>query len=233
MEDFDPPSDDPSPGDAAHKITRTALSAIPVAGGPAVELFEAVVTPPLQRRLQAWRERIGRALKELEERIDNIESRLSSNDAFIDTALQASYIATRTSNETKLHALENAVINSALREAPDESLQSMFLSYIDSFTVWHLLILELFDDPQAWATKNGKPFQNRSQGSISHVLEDAYPTLRGHRDFYDQVWRDLHSRGLLTTDSPHGMMTGSGMLARRTTDMGRRFVRYTSGNSET
>lgn len=33
-------------GDAAHAVVRAALSAIPTAGGPAAELFTALVPPP-------------------------------------------------------------------------------------------------------------------------------------------------------------------------------------------
>ena len=35
------------------------------------------------------------------------------------------------------------------------------------------------------------------------MLEHAFPVLVGRREFYDQVVRDLHIRGLLVTDSLH------------------------------
>ncbi len=43
-----------SAGDVVHAVTKAGLSAIPVAGGPAVELFQFVVQPPLEKRREAW-----------------------------------------------------------------------------------------------------------------------------------------------------------------------------------
>ena len=38
---------EPTAGDTAHLITKAGLSAIPILGGPAAELFSALVVPPL------------------------------------------------------------------------------------------------------------------------------------------------------------------------------------------
>ena len=43
-----------SMADAAHALVKAGLSAIPMVGGPAVELFQYVVQPPLERRREAW-----------------------------------------------------------------------------------------------------------------------------------------------------------------------------------
>ena len=103
---------EPTKGDAA--IARAGLGAIPVGGAAAIELLNAIVTPPLERRRQEWMERIGNALKRLEEEKGIILEKLQNNDAFVDIALQASQTALRTSQEEKLDALKNAVLNSSL-----------------------------------------------------------------------------------------------------------------------
>lgn len=43
-----------SNGDAAHAIVKASLSAVPMVGGPAVELFQYLVQPPLDKRREAW-----------------------------------------------------------------------------------------------------------------------------------------------------------------------------------
>ena len=69
---------------------------------------------------------------------------MRENDEFIDIAIQATHVALRTSQEEKKDALKNAVLKSASPESPDLSLQQIFINYIDSFTKWHIKILDLW-----------------------------------------------------------------------------------------
>ena len=34
-------------------------------------------------------------------------------------------------------------------------------------------------------------------GAISHLVENAFPELKGRRDLYDLIWKDLYSRALV------------------------------------
>src|SRR5258707_556352 len=67
--------------------------------------------------------------------------------AFVTTALQATQIAVRTRQEEKLNALRNALVNSALAGAPDETIQQIFLNHVDSPTAWRLRVLAFLCDP--------------------------------------------------------------------------------------
>ena len=53
-------------GDAAYAVARGVLGFIPYAGSSAIELLNAVITPPLERRRQAWMTDIGERLEKLE-----------------------------------------------------------------------------------------------------------------------------------------------------------------------
>ena len=64
-EELTPP--ETSGGDHAHAVTRAGLSSIPLVGGAAAELFSALVTPPLEARLEGWRETVGEALQTIDE----------------------------------------------------------------------------------------------------------------------------------------------------------------------
>ena len=46
-------------GDTAHAIAKAGISAIPVIGGPAAELFQYVVQPPLEKRREKWMRQVG------------------------------------------------------------------------------------------------------------------------------------------------------------------------------
>lgn len=135
-----------SAGDAARSIAKAGLSAIPVIGGPAVELFQNVVQPPLEKRRAIWMARVGEKLQELERNGLDLES-LQENEQFISAAMYASQLALRTHQEEKLTALRNAVTNIAIGQAPEEALQHLFLDFVDSLTEIHLRILKLFQAP--------------------------------------------------------------------------------------
>jgi len=215
--------------DDAHKLTKTLLGLSPAA------VFEHVFTPPLQRRLEKWRESIGRGLQDLCERVEGFEGRLS-DDSFIDTSMQALQIASRTSQNERLEALRNAVLNSVLPNAPEQSLQQIFLSYIDRFTEWHLRILKLFENPEKWFRDNNRkdPRDDLAlSGSRSDVLIAAYPELKVDREFYDQIIKDLYENGLFGVNSMHGVMTLHGIMSSVIPEdsLGKRFLDFISDPS--
>jgi hypothetical protein len=221
---FEPP--DRSAGDLVHAGVKAALGSIPLLGAAAAELFALVVAPPLEKRRNEWMRSVGEALSRAhaEKAIDLEQAEKS--DSFVDTALQASQIALRNHQEEKLQALRNAVVNAAAPEAPAVSLQQFFLRLVDEFTVWHLRLLRLFQGPEAWFAEHGVSWPNLHMGGLSHVVETAFPELRGRRDLYDQFWRDLYLRGMVSTEHLHTTMTGGGLASKRTTDLADQFLRF-------
>ena len=154
-----------------------------------------------------------------------IES-LSQNDQFVDVAIEATYIALKTSAQEKREALKNAVLNTALPNPPEESLQNMFLSFIESLTVLHLRLLELFNNPEEYIAKHNGQFGNISMGSMSQLIESVFPELKGRRDLYDLIWKDLFSKALVTINGLHTMMTANGVMTKRTTHIGELFLKF-------
>lgn len=118
------------------------------------------------------------------------------------------------------------ILNAALPHAPEESLQQIFINLIDEFTVWHLRILKLFQDPQKWEQQRRHDLHSMFAGSLSQILHKAYPELTDKRGLYDQIWKDLFTRGLVNTNSLHITMTGAGLMASRTTDLGNQFLKF-------
>lgn len=208
-----------SKGDAAHAIAKAGLSAIPVVGGPAVELFQYLIQPPLERRRTEWMASVGGKLQELEDRgIDLAE--LGQKDEFISAVMHASQIALRTHQDEKREALRNAVFNVAAGQSPGEALEHMFFEWIDSLSVLHLQMLRLFQSPIAPPSM--------SMGGLSSVLEYNMPHLRGCGHIYNQVWKDLYSRGLVNTEGMNVTMTDQGLAAKRTSEIGDAFLRFVS-----
>ncbi len=215
-------------GDGAIIVARALTGIIPVAGAPVTELLNLIVTPPLEKRRSEWFEEIGKRLRELEENKSISLDDLRNNEGFIDITLQATQVALRTSQVEKREALKNAISKAATPEAPDLSLQQMFISYIDSFTIWHIRLLDLFSDPKRWEEKNNHRFPEVETGGLSYILEQAYPELKGQRNFYDQIWKDLYFRGLVNTEGLHVGMTGHGLMSKRASSIGETFIVYIS-----
>ncbi|HEY9098313.1 MAG TPA: hypothetical protein VIN38_05520 [Thiobacillus sp.] len=206
-----------SSGDTTHALVKAGLSAIPIVGGPAAEIFQLLVHPPLERRRHDWMTQIGEKLLELESHGLNLED-LQNNEQFISAVMQASAAALRTHKEMKLAALRNAVLHVATSQGPEETIQHLLLSFIDQFSEMHLQILAFARTP--------KPQSNISAGGLGHVLEDNIPTLRGERTLYDQLWKDLYLRGLVNTESLHVMMTGNGLAQGRTSPLGEALLNF-------
>jgi hypothetical protein len=212
----------------AHRLARAAIAAVPALGGTLVEAFNALIEPPMARRKTEWMVQVTEAINELYEKGIVTEENLQQNEKFFTTLVHASTTAIRNHEKEKLDALRNAVINSALPGAPSDTMQQLFLNLVDSCTSWHIALLKLFQNPQNWAQVNKHQFPSWSMGGISSVIEHAFPQLQNQKALYSLVWNELYRNGLLNTDGLGTTMTGSGMLAKRTTPIGDAFVKFIS-----
>lgn len=206
--------------DTAHTLVRAGISAIPVLGGPAAELFNLVIQPPLEKRRVEWMNTVAERISRLEKENGLDVDSLKDNDEFISAVMYASTLAIRTHNESKLNALRNAISNIAEGRAPDETLQHIYLNLVDSLTELHLRILKAFQGP------NVPP--GLSMGGLGNVLEHNLPDMRGQKGIYQQMWKDLFARGLLVGDNLNLTMTGSGLGQKQTTPLADGFLQFIS-----
>jgi len=223
-----------SAGDYVHTAVKGTIATIPLIGAPASEFFSLVIAPPLEKRRDMWLIEIHQRLQQLEETIEGFRvEKLSENERFTSSLLYATSVAMRTHQIEKLTALRNAVINSSLNISLDENLELIFLNFVDRYTPWHLLILYYFNDPIKYAAQNGIEYPNWIHGGASTALEYALPEMKGKESIYKQVVKDLASDGLLSAgDFLNVIMTANGMLASRTTNLGKQFLMYVSEPQE-
>lgn len=222
---YEPPES--SIKDHAHTLARAGIGSVPIIGAAGVELFQALITPPLEKRRQAWMEAVTEGLQRLENaELCNIDE-LSENEVFIDTVMYASQTVLRNNHKEKREALRNAVLNSALPNPPDESRQQMFIGWVDELTVWHLRILRFFADPVRWFQEQEREVpQYVFSSSLEQILTDAYPELAKERELCDQIGKDLYNRGLAGTDSLRVSMTANGAYQPRATELGKQFLQF-------
>lgn len=220
-------------GDAAYTFVKAVISAVPF-GGSAVEILSAIVASPLSRRRDEWVQSIAERLELLQEEVDGFKiENLSKNESFITTLIRATLVAIRNHQKGKLDAMRNAVLNVALGISVDEDIQLMYLNFVDELTPWHLRLLRFLDDPKGWIAKNQIVLPSWSSWQVGMVIETVFPALESRREFYDQLGRDLHSRGLTDIANFHVAIKSSGLLGqnannfgRSTTDMGQGFISF-------
>ena len=212
--------------DITHSLVKGGLGAIPVIGSLAAEIFGLLVTPPLDKRRAEWMNEIAEKLKELEVRKVIDFQELQSNEQFIDVVLQATTYALKTSEKEKIKAFRNAILNTATGDSPDKTVSQIFLNQLDRFTVSHIKILIFIDSPRQWFKRFNKIPPNYMMGSISSVLEEAYPELKNQDALVDIIWNDLMTAGFHKTSGLNSMMSGDGVLSDRTTALGKEFIAF-------
>lgn len=212
-------------GDIARGLARAALSSVPVAGGPAAELLDLVVTPALHMRYDRWLRRMAESVDEM--RAHGLDVRtLKDNEALITAILNATAAAARTHEEDKLEALRNAITNAALGMEADDHVQMMFIRFVDELQGLHLRMLALFRDPAAFLDQHGIGRPTRS-GSRTLLIDAAIPEVAGHQEIYTLAANDLTSRGLMN-GAITGMVSDAGMWQAITTPLGNRFLDFIS-----
>ena len=213
--------------DRLHTLAKAGITSIPLVGAAASELFTVILASPLEKRRVEWMNDVAEHLKELEERGElNLED-LQENETFITTVMQASQAAIRNHQSEKREALRNAVLNAALPHAPEESIQQLFINQVDTFTVWHIRLLDLFKDPSAWFDRNGVTPPNFSFSSnFEQLLEAAWPELKNQNELLNVIVEELETKGLYAGGGLRTMMTGQGAFDKRTTKMGDSFLEF-------
>jgi hypothetical protein len=212
-------------GDHAHRIARSALSFLPLVGDTAVEILNYIISTPLEKRRNAWFQSLGEKVLKLERSGKVDVDELKQNELFVTIVMQATQAAIRSHEDEKLEALRNAVSNTALNCSIDESIQQMFIRFVDEFTPWHIRLLKLLQNPHAWFLSNNKrPPSMSIGGSKMQMIKTAFPELQVEA-FVEQMARDFNGRGL-AGEGLKTMMTGSGVMAPSTTELGNRFVSY-------
>jgi len=222
----------PIAGDYTFALAKGGLGTIPIVGSIASELLGLLVTPPLEKRRQEWMTEVGTKLKELEDNSKIDLSTLADNAQFIDTVLVATTLALKTSEEEKIKAFRNAILNTALSESFEKTKGQIFLNLLDSFTIWHIKILHFIDNPTKWFENAGHTPPSFYMGSLLSVLKAAFPSLSEQQELLAVIWRDLHDNGLHNTSELMATMSGDSLLANRTTQLGKEFLKFISPPNE-
>ena len=216
--------------DLAYTIAKVGISILPVVGGPAAEIFSAVVTPPIVKRRDEWIESLVIRLEEMEERVKGFKLEdLSANEEFISAVSHATVSAARTHQKEKLDALRNAVLNVALKNEINYELQQIFLNYIDYFTPLHIRLLTYFSTPKNWCKKGWEAVPSLKQVMILTEYDVAFPELKHYKNFINQLVEDIINRGLLSIREENDE---EGIYNFKTSSLGNLFLAFINSPKE-
>ncbi|MGD9752150.1 MAG: hypothetical protein AB7W59_14255 [Acidimicrobiia bacterium] len=215
-EDLPAPSADVS--DRTRSIVKVAISAAPVIGGPAAELFELVVPSSLERRRQAWFERVADRLRALEDRKVDL-SGLADDEGFITVLIEASKAALGTHLEEKLDLLANCVESAALPSDRDDFLAMRLLAYVEELSPEHFVVLTYLASPGNWYDRRGLDRPTGVMGPRRNHLDRAGTGVEGEE--LTIVLEDLQRLGLANSSGLSGMVSESAQMDPLITERGR------------
>lgn len=185
-------------GDKAHRVVRAIIGASPFLSGTALEIFNWIIVPPVEKRKAKWMVKVSEAIAEIQEKFDLNVERLAENQHFISILLHASSIAMKNHQAEKINSLKNILINSASANNISEDIQFTFLNLINEFTTTHLKIFYDIHAGFCWSPVVSNRNYNVNL-EFSRILIREYSELKGQGDFVYQIINDLISKNLLTT----------------------------------
>ena len=211
------------------KAAEAGLGSVPVLGNALAISFATAINWRLNERRDKWFTELAEAVEEMREQLDDLDlETLADKPVFVDAVVSATRTIDHTHQEEKIRALRNAVLNSVTPGAPDADTQAIFLDLIDRYTPSHLRLLTLWDDPPAWfALHDRVPPRGVMGGSRTLTVEAGLPEMQRRKDFYGLIASELRSTGMLAAELG-GMVTGTALMDRLTTDFGRQFLRFIS-----
>ena len=202
--------------DTVEIAAKTALSVIPVGGALVTSVYDTVKGNCLSKRQEKWKESLDERLSKLECALEDI----GNNELFTTALVKSTEIAMKTSREEKMAYLANAVINSLEPDIDEEKL-IVFLSLLDKYTISHIKIIYFFNNPKRF---DGISSSSYMMGSPSTPLFQVYPEL--NNGLFKKIYDDLYTDGMVNTESLNVTMTGSGMVAKRTSQLGDEFLDF-------
>src|SRR5512132_105524 len=123
------------------------VNMVPVFGGTMAVALTVALNHKLNKRRERWFTELAEVVEELRDRFDGFDPEsLAENEAVVDAVVTATRIVDRTSQREKSEVLRNALLNSALRPAPDQDIQKLYFALIDDLTPTHMRQLNPLDD---------------------------------------------------------------------------------------
>lgn len=195
----------PTVNDIAYIAGSSITSNIPIGG----EVFNLIFTDPATKRRDDWIESLENRIITLENKYPNIIETIKTSQLAISATFYACSMALKTTNKEKLEAFQNIILNVALKPNYEEYKIQMFLSIIDSFTEWHIRLLQYFSDPKEAVLRHNPNFKLSSLRRILTMAPfwEIYPKSKSNSSYLTVIMNDLHNKGLINVDGKYLLLS--------------------------
>ena len=207
--------------DKVYRLVEAAASLVPAG----TTLLQAIITPPIQKRLEKWIDKVEERLLLLCQagRIDLEE--LSQREDFSALLLRTIHIAAATSQKEQLEVLQNFALNVALKPDVSEDELCIILDVISNYTPSHVKVLKFYHDPYSYATRVAEIRKYPTEEQYGQGQELAYAFGQGTAYYWQNVFYLVANKNVITNHktvlnetSPDVYVNGRG------TEIGRRVV---------
>jgi len=204
--------------DVPRAVVAAAASAVPIVGGPLGVVLQEVWAPRWQRNTVEFVEELADDVEVLAMEAEELRLKLE-DEGVAEVFYRAGRTAQISSHAATRRRCRAAVLNAA-RQPENASLNLRFVRMIDELTPAHFTLLKFLQDPAADEAFSAA-LQKIMGGSIVGPTAEAV----GYSEEHIQLMNgDLSRLGL--GQFPGGMITGNGMLSKRTTDLGDKLLAF-------
>ena len=195
--------------DLAYKVGLAFLSLFPLPITPVVEMM---IRSPMSKRDENWRREMTVVVKCLGERLSEVEfSALKQDEEFATTLLRATRAAMSTHRKEKHEMLRNAVLHSALPNAPVDDERTVFLNLLEEFSVAHIHVLKSFllpvdpDKIPPFSLSSGDWMNSLGTSHFYDLVRKTNPDTSLDFHLFLLILSVLHNRSLISNvlSDPH------------------------------
>ncbi|MCY3907862.1 MAG: hypothetical protein OXF63_11495 [Anaerolineaceae bacterium] len=229
MPELLPDVPEPDSRDQLRKVIVAALGPIPGAS----LVVDLILASPFQDRLIDWLRDLAEKFERLCERVEEIDpNALVKEEEFKTTFVNAMRLVTYTNRKEKHEMLRNAVLNSALPDAPEDDERTVFLNLVESFSVAHIQCIRAFNlfpreefnlalslDAPHWRA-------DMAVNQLYDFIQNVNSPTDLDFDLFLLILTDLHSRGLLSSIRPESDKLDDVGEQPRLTTLGRKFLQF-------
>lgn len=213
-----------------------ALSAVPVVGGPAVEIASGILAFRQTGRQHEFNVAVAAALQSVVERLDGLTpASIVESDEFMAAYERASRAAAEAASAEKRARLAAALRHAGPWSSILELRRTQFLEFVVRFGDLHFAMLQFFADPRGWLRANVPDWEEpRASGmsSIGALLGEYYfPDVHGWQETVSPVLAELKAAGLLDNAPLSTGMTPEGTVQQRTKPLGHELIAFVQEGS--
>lgn len=220
--------------DGRDLVRQLALDTVSLSQIPHLRtLVGASISSPIENRVLAWRKSVAEALLELQQRrpSDIDFDSLVKSEEFGTTWLRATNVVITNHRKEKHEMLRNAVLNSALPSAPEDDERTIFLNFVDEFSVVDVLILTTLLHPATYnllgfSLDEGNWRSNAGAFELFDFMQKETPGNELKFDFFVQALSKFHARSLISNTHSESRELSNMSHVPEVTSFGRRFLKF-------